>query len=737
MKRFFKTSFSRFLITHLTIFVIPCFLILFYFYPKIDSILMDRLYDDDLAMLKRVQNNMDFQIDNIHQLPVAISLNSLLSENHLRYSSFNRLQSKGEIGKYINTNAFIDNTFIYMKDFDYLIQKKGTTPVSGFGEIFMKYEHYTQKELLTLLESVDSPFVIGSQQVTNTDGTQIEDLITLVFPLNKFTKSTLMVTVKTRVFMDLIITSSNQLHSEILVVDDRNQVIAQTDNFNADLRSNLIASMDQLTTMKNIDFNDTEFVLSYCESPKYKWKYISVTPYEMVGRDINKIKLHMILLLFLLIVVEILAIYIFSAFNYRPLKALLGSLDITPENNHKMNEYNMIRSKIDNLAQQNQLLNTKISHAIPATVDYLVHSLINNRITTLEEFNQRGQKFNLTLHGIYFNCTLIKINNASKENLSLDTFMDDIKHTMSDQFTGHFASGFTRNSLLLISGRQEKESLKDFLQQVINNFNFKDAELYIGVSQDFENVIHMNKAYVQASSVVDYLIMRDQPGILNYQELPYYSNTPCYPSNLIYNFKLALLQNNKGRSDRLFSQLMERIQNTATSVTTIRTLTYDLTHIMNEVSPSEDHATFTITPETGIKAIHQHLLQQYDEVSSHLVEEEHEQVNHDEISINLVLSYINEHYYEYDMSLQRVADEFNMSSSSLSRFFKKHTDVTFKNYLNVLRINKAQQLLEQTDMSINAISSQLGYSGASSFIRVFKSQLDMSPGQYRKDKTMR
>ena len=67
----------------------------------------------------------------------------------------------------------------------------------------------------------------------------------------------------------------------------------------------------------------------------------------------------------------------------------------------------------------------------------------------------------------------------------------------------------------------------------------------------------------------------------------------------------------------------------------------------------------------------------------------------------------------------------------MSYLFKKGFDVNFSEYLWNIRMEKAKELLSQTDMNIDQISVQVGYLNTSSFRRKFKQETGFTPSQYR------
>ncbi len=96
-----------------------------------------------------------------------------------------------------------------------------------------------------------------------------------------------------------------------------------------------------------------------------------------------------------------------------------------------------------------------------------------------------------------------------------------------------------------------------------------------------------------------------------------------------------------------------------------------------------------------------------------------------------VINYIHTHYHE-DMSLESLAQRFYVSPYYLCREFKKYTNSTIIQYLNVTRIMNAQRKFMETDGNITAISKATGFSNITHFNRVFKAVTGMTPSQYRK-----
>nr|WP_252198437.1 helix-turn-helix domain-containing protein [Clostridium sp. MCC353] len=96
-------------------------------------------------------------------------------------------------------------------------------------------------------------------------------------------------------------------------------------------------------------------------------------------------------------------------------------------------------------------------------------------------------------------------------------------------------------------------------------------------------------------------------------------------------------------------------------------------------------------------------------------------------------NYIHEHYQDYDLSQNTVAEAIGVKSTYLSKLFKESLGVNFTDYLNQYRIQKSLALLTETNEPLNEVALHSGYNSVQNYIRVFKKYMNMTPGQYRKE----
>ena len=143
-------------------------------------------------------------------------------------------------------------------------------------------------------------------------------------------------------------------------------------------------------------------------------------------------------------------------------------------------------------------------------------------------------------------------------------------------------------------------------------------------------------------------------------------------------------------------------------------------------------AARAVTPEEIPNLVH-HMAVQFSTESndgSDIVSTLSPELNTSDGKIRFVCDYITEHYKE-DLNLEELAKVAYIHPDYLSRTFKKVTGMNLNRYIKTFRLNKACQLLENTQQKITTISSEVGYQNSTYFIRSFTDMFGISPEKYR------
>ncbi len=106
--------------------------------------------------------------------------------------------------------------------------------------------------------------------------------------------------------------------------------------------------------------------------------------------------------------------------------------------------------------------------------------------------------------------------------------------------------------------------------------------------------------------------------------------------------------------------------------------------------------------------------------------------NHHQLDqINAIVERVMDHMHE-EFSVAALARDLGMSDSQFSRFFRRATGNTFTEFVNRIRINRACQLLRETERYIADIGLEVGFNNMANFNRRFQDIKGMTPSDYRK-----
>ena len=98
--------------------------------------------------------------------------------------------------------------------------------------------------------------------------------------------------------------------------------------------------------------------------------------------------------------------------------------------------------------------------------------------------------------------------------------------------------------------------------------------------------------------------------------------------------------------------------------------------------------------------------------------------------IKKAILYISQHFTE-NLTLEEVAGHVHLNPAYFSSVFKQSTGSSFKEYLNMVRIEESKRLLANTEYTIINIAVAADFEDQSYFSKVFKKYTGLTPRQYR------
>ncbi|WP_413283202.1 helix-turn-helix domain-containing protein [Vibrio sp. MA40-2] len=140
--------------------------------------------------------------------------------------------------------------------------------------------------------------------------------------------------------------------------------------------------------------------------------------------------------------------------------------------------------------------------------------------------------------------------------------------------------------------------------------------------------------------------------------------------------------------------------------------------------------------QTGFETMLTATLQQLVITLARFYQGDNVQMNSSTMILSRALVYLEEHFRRDDLRTEQIANASYVSTRQLERLFRLYLQTTPNKYIKDKRLNYAyQQLVSDSELTIQQIADQAGYSDSNYFSKCFKAQFGQNPSQYRKDKT--
>jgi two-component system, response regulator YesN len=284
---------------------------------------------------------------------------------------------------------------------------------------------------------------------------------------------------------------------------------------------------------------------------------------------------------------------------------------------------------------------------------------------------------------------------------------------------------------------QHPVDYKALLQSLDNSEEYGFA---IGVSELGEKVTDIQGAYLQASKALKYRLLTNSANpVIHFDEIKHRQEEFKLPLDHIKKIAQIIGTDKVKELDSLLSGIFSKEALRNNDIAYVERISkYINQHIieyLNEILTEKfDSRRKEYEYITDIYKFHSlkeyvHFLREYLlEINAYLIalKDTYREKN----EIDAAIQYLQENYHK-DLNLAVVANYVSLNYSYFSHLFKEHTGTNFVDFLKGLRIEKAKELLRNTDYKISEIAQMVGYKNGKSFTKIFGEVTGISPGEYR------
>ncbi|CAM3374305.1 helix-turn-helix domain-containing protein [Marinicrinis lubricantis] len=554
---------------------------------------------------------------------------------------------------------------------------------------------------------------------------------------------------------------------EAMVVDARNRIIIHPDKDKIGMRLTDLGYISEYQLGRLSDASgqflseDSKHPISvtYVKSSYNDWTYISFTEMSEMTKESRSIGWFTIYLCLLIIGITVLFVWLGSRKVYSPIYKMFREISerVPVYKKSNKNEIQIINDHIRELFHSNTKLTSELSRNSEQIKSIFLHKMYlgNGKISETED---KLKRFGLTeqisrwkqFAVITLQIDLIENTRFEADDLDLLLFaINNIIEEMvpaSDRLPTIIID--QTHVTLLGSHDQSVDGFKDVVYKLTENIQqnvraYLDLDVSIGISLPFHDFHKVSRAYREGVEALRHRMKLGKGVIIPYSSLNagHHSNVYFYPKQLENELMDAIRLADEKRAHETLKQWLDEV---FLKDRTPHEYQISLICLLNEFMIVMQEAGISQTsPAEEEGSYYEQLLQLY--ISSEIetwfrnkiiapminVFQDRQASQYHNISEQIID--IIQKEYDKDLTLDECASRLHYNVFYLSSIFKKETGLTFSEYLANYRLNKAKKWLVETELPIKEIAERLTYNNPQNFIRYFRKQEGMTPGQYRKN----
>ncbi|SEL67721.1 AraC family transcriptional regulator [Paenibacillus sp. OK003] len=471
-------------------------------------------------------------------------------------------------------------------------------------------------------------------------------------------------------------------------------------------------------------------LITYTAPDNLGWRYVRITPYDLITSDIRNMRTHTVLFCLGLLIAGVFLSYLVSRKLYHPIDKVLVRMRVMEA--ERRGSLHLLRQDFLRGALQGRetvtggMLEERMKF-YGSSVD--VHCLTRLVLLRIDHFTDFSDTYRDEVQ-------LVKY---AMMNICTET-ADLYYHTEAVDMGGDLIT-LIFNNKIQDEADDERSPIEDLLrmmQAAVMTHLRCSISFTIGPAEDsLENSIASYTRSAEASLHRLFL----GPGCLIYTSdiMAYHAKEYAFPVGKERQLIDCLMTGKTGEAKQVYADI---VSETATYPFTVfqlalSHLTMTLNHVRNTLKKNNqltlesisDRSMLPIHDAEDLSEVHEHFYRMFEELGSKV--EEKRTLKHEEL-IRKINCIIERDYADTNLCLTSIADELAMSPIYVSRLYKQLTLKGLTDVINETRIAKAQYLLIETEHSVADIAEQTGFTNSSYFYRMFKKFNGVTPNDYRR-----
>ena len=729
-----RTSvFIRYALSYTAVVLTLFFSIAGYLYVQTSRHSRERLIESQINRLSRIASQHESYLSEMLTTAEEIGLNPHIEAFRYDEEPWKAYDLQLQLIPYTSTNTFCDQIYLHLNGDDRIYSSSSSMTLPMFARM-VSYEHMTAEAFADLIRSTSRLTVLPSQRISSSL-LDASSAVTFLIPLGAnpgTSKGLMLFLIKDSVYQSLFSDAIEGNVNTYIIRDG--EVLSCSEDLPVAWEQ---AAPHQVEGAQTFRWQGEDWTLVSQKGRSWGLAYAAVLRNADLDAAVGR-EIFSTLAVLPVFVVLCLALALWMARRHaRPIRALTGLLSsASGEDDAARDEIQRISTGIRQLTNRNMELATRLERALPMQRHAFVFQFIKGRFVTREEAVAAGSAVGLDISRSCYAIILCSSGDGCDHPF-------DLTQPPFAGLAGYSGAGVELVALkaqLYLVFADVSETLARLAALVRCEGESAGGRCVTAISAVHTDFEEAPAAYLEAAAAYDNRFVMGNEQVLSYQDISAdVADILPQAQKLTTSISQALALSSRELLNARIEELLHYLKNTNMSPFAFRMIYNSVinslmrTHALSMVNTENARDIYDIFSLSSCQSIDDlddmlrklcDLLLSGAEVSEEKIAPEDE--------IDLVTRYMEEHFNDPEISMAAIADSFELSTTRFSLSFKEKKGMPPLEYLTLLRVEHAKELLAKTDLPIRDVSGQVGYYDSGSFIRRFKQVTGETPLQYRR-----
>jgi two-component system, response regulator YesN len=740
--------FIKYLGYYIVLLLIPLILLgslIFYVYL---DVLQEEIEKNNINLVEIQKNSIDKEFGQIYSMYYQLFTDSAFSTRQIHENPIHAVET---LSNYDSMNEWTRSIAVYPRGSPILYTSNGTQSMETF---LAEADVFNDMDVGTFLDRINSLAKPSIKPAVNTysEGNPVRGKsVALMLPLPPDSKNP----DRTVLFLIDRIKLSSLFGSEVIERDEDFILLNSDKSYIFSLSGKSYDEYDGLKAFISgmkpgkrlssiIQMDRSKFFISCAVSNTTGMYYIRILPEEQALRQLYDVRAILYYTSLLALVIGGIVILLSLTRHINPIAELMRFSERIP--GHSKGEDtagSSIKKAVGEVIRTYDKLESQLNKNMPAVKEHILGKILHGSADESEIRSLPDKGFSLNRSsGIYFASVVQFIKPIA--NVPVSDAARFIEDFFADGIEGYCKPAVdTRKLILLLSAEEWDRAAVEEKLIVLRNMLYSNFELesVIGVGNGYVQLSEAGKSFIEANSALDYRLVQGSDSIIFWSDVSRQNmeSNVWYPKAELDKLEVYLLKWDSHKIEETVDSILKTVREKKISLGLAKCISYDMINTVirgfKRINPSlktEDRIEldiFSLTEIGTLEELFDRIVSISKKINDMIL------LNSQESSVHLshlIIEYLHKHCFSYDFSVEAMSEHFSLSHAFLRKVFKDATNSTILSYVNTLRIEKAKGLLKDTDMSLGDIVKQIGYVDTSSFVRKFKLETGVTPGEYRK-----